>query len=240
MKKITIILLSFMVFSICPAQKKIIYQSGTGVAENLRAVVKKAPYSSGFLEFDNRYEGVKGTARLFDTLFNSSLLLKGQTGYIRIDSDIDIVNNSLVIKESGAKELKEIPSGAVTELLVHKKDTTLIFRPVRELSFEDKVPFDRFCLVLKESPNGFIRVPEKIFIKADYTSPYNTDRRYDELELINKYYIEDSANIYRRVQMNEKSLIKLYPGKKELIKNIFADHPDADVEEKIIFVLNKF
>lgn len=240
MKKIMIILLSFITVSICQAQKKIIYQSGTGVAENLRAAAKKAPYASGVLEFDNRYEGVKGTARLLDTLFNSSLLLKGQTDYIRIDSDIDIVNNSLVIKEPGAKELREIPSGAVAELLVHKKNKTLIFRPVRELSFEDKVPFDRFCQVLKESPNGFIMVPEKKFIKADYIKAYNTDRRYDELELIKKYYIEDAANIYRRVQMNEKSLIKLYPGKKELIKNIFEDNRDADIEEKIILVLNKF
>lgn len=162
------------------------------------------------------------------------------SGYIRFDSDIDLVNNSLIFKEPGVKNLREIPSDAVVELLVHKKDTTLTFRTIRELNLEDQVQGNRFCQVLKESPYGFIRVPEKKFIKADYTSAYNTDRRYDEFELINKYYIEDPGNKYQRVRLNEKSLIKLFPDKKELIKKGFEEKPDAGSEEKIISILNKF
>ena len=240
MKRVIILLFSFL--SVCNlySQNTIVYQSGITGAENLKAIENMGPYTAAAVGFDTRYEGIKGTTRLFDTLFASSLLLRGQTSYIRLNSDLDIVNNSLVFKQSGTGELMEIPSDVVAELIVNKEDKTLIFRNVKEISFKDKIEGNKFYQVLKESPNKFIRIPEKKFIKADYGRVYGPDIRYDELKLIYKYYIEDSGNIFQRVQLNEKSLAKQFPDKKELIYRYFEENPDGDIEEKVISILNQF
>ena len=74
------------------AQKSIGYHSGVTSEQNLRVVANISPYSSG-IGFDDRYQGVKGTPRLFDTLVASSLLIRGEEKYIRMESDLDVVRN---------------------------------------------------------------------------------------------------------------------------------------------------
>lgn len=241
MKKIIILFFSLVSAWNLYSQTAIIYQSGIAGSENLKALENIDPNTVGARGFDFRYEGVKGTTRLFDTLYAASLLLKGQTRYIRLISDIDIVNNLLVYSQSGTKKIMEIPSDPIAELIVHKNDTSLIFRLANNISFETKIDGNKFCQILKESPNSFIRIPEKKFIKADFKKAYGgPDIRYDEFELIYRYYIENSDHIFQKVQLNQKSLIKMYPDRKELIRKYYKENPRDDAEKKFISILSQF
>lgn len=77
-------------------------------------------------------------------------------------------------------------------------------------------------------------------ISSDYRSLYGPDRRYDELKDINKYYISGSDGIFYRVQLNVKSLVKIFPDKKEVIRKELTAKDEAEAELQVIKLLNKF
>lgn len=220
------------------SQKESIYQSGLMGVENLKAIANLSPYSVGGVGFDTRYEGIKGSTRLFDTLVSSFLLVKGQEKYIRFNSDIDVVRNTVLFIQPNTGKMMEIPSDIVTELIFNIDDKELIFRTTKGMSFEKGIKDNKFCQVLKEGPNQFIMIPEKTFVEADYKAAYSPDRRYDEFIHYKRYFIADSENVFHQIQLNKKSLIKMFPGKKELIKNYFKDRSDNN-EEEFISILEK-
>jgi hypothetical protein len=240
MKRIMILFMALLsAVNIFP-QNSIAYQSGIVGEKNLQAAANLSPYSTGAVGFDLRYEGVKGTTRLFDTLITSSLLLKNQTDYIMFKGDIDVVNNSLIFIKAGTGELMEISSDNVVEMRVNIDNKDLIYRTAGELTFEKEIGENKFYQVLKEGPNMFICIPEKKFVEADYNRIYGPDRRYDEFKLNNKYYIQDSDNVLCRVQLSEKSLAKMFPDKKELIKKVFKEDYYIDDEARVISILENF
>jgi hypothetical protein len=240
MKKIIFLLMLSLYISDIYPQNPIIYQSGIMGVENLKAAANLSPYSTSAVGFDTRYEGVKGTTRLFDTLITSYLLVSGQEKYIQLKSDIDLVKNTLVFIQPEKGDLMEISSDYVIELIVNKDDKELKYRTTKELNFENKIPENKFCQVLKEGPNQFIKIPEKKFVEADYKRVYSPDRRYDEFKLSTRYYIADSDNIFHRIQLNKKSLAKLFPDKKQLIFKEFEEKSEGDIEERVVSILNKF
>ena len=240
MKKLIILFLSFLYVLNVYSQKTNIYQSGIIGEENLKAIANLSPNSPGGVGFDTRYEGIKGTTRLFDTLVASLLLVRGQEKYIQFKSDIDVVRNTLVFIHPNTGKLLEISSDIVVELIVNKDDKELIYRTTKGINFEKEIQENKFYQVLKEGPNQFIKIPVKTFIEADYKAAYSADRRYDEFKPANRYYIEDSENIFHQVQLNKKSLSKMFPDKKELINRDFEEKSDDDNEEKVISILKKF
>ncbi len=240
MKKLIILIPAlFCLFSVY-SQKTNIYQSGVIGEENLKAIANLGPNTVGGIGFDNRYEGVKGTPRLFDTLVASYLLVKGQEKYIQFNSDLDIVKNTLLFAHPSTGKLMEIPSDDVIELIVMKDGKELVFKTTKGINFKKNIAENKFYLVLKEGPNQFIRIPEKNFVEADYKAAYSADRRYDEFKPVSRYFIEDSNNVFQQIQLNRKSLLKMFPEKKELINKEFQEKSDADNEEKVISILNKF
>ncbi len=82
-------------------------------------------------------------------------------------------------------------------------------------------------------------VPEKTFIEADYKAAYSADRRYDEYESFNKYFIKGADNVFHQIQLNKKSLVKIFPDKKEMINDAFREKSGEGDEEKIIALLLK-
>jgi len=241
MKRCTILFISFLHIVNIYAQKADIHQSGVMAGQNLKAIENISPYSTGIVfGFDPRYEGIKGTTRLFDTLFASEILFRGQEDYIRLDSDIDLVRNTLIFVHPSTAKLMEISSEFIVEIIVNKNDKQLIYRTTKGFIFEKESQENKFYQVLKEGPNKFIKIPEKKFIEANYQSNYSPNRRYDELKLVHKYYIADSEYIFHLVQLNKKSLAKFFPNKKELINKDFGEDSDGNAEEKVILILKKF
>ncbi len=234
-------ILSIMLFTLTAgySQKINVYQSGISGQENLQAIANISPTSVGGMGFDNRYEGIKGSARLFDTLVTSYLLVRGQEKYIQFNSDIDLVRNTLVFTHPNSGKMMELSSEIVDELVMHKDGVDMIFRTTKGLQFDKGMRENRFFRILLEEPHQFIMVPEKNFIEADYKAAYSADRRYDEYQTLNKYFIKGADNVFHQIQLNKKSLIKLFPGRKDMINDAFREKSEEEDEEKIIAILQK-
>jgi len=239
MKSITILGILFLCSTGLLAQKSIGYQSGVTSEQNLKTIVNISPYA-GALGFDNRYLGVKGTPRLFDTLITTSFLISGEEKYYRMHCDLDLVRNTLLIAESTSGEVMEIKSDHIEELIIHKDDGDLLFKTTAGARFDKEVQENKFYEVLTEGPYQFIKIPVKEFYEADYQRVYSPDRRYDEFKLVSRYYIQGPDSVFYRVQLTRKSLIKAFPDKKELIESNFNEKTASDPEADIITLLNKF
>ncbi len=139
-------ILSVMFFTITSgySQKINVYQSGIVGQENLQAIASISPTSVGGMGFDNRYEGIKGSTRLFDTLLTSFLLVKGQEKYIQFNSDIDVVRNTLIFIHPNSGKLMELSSEIVDELIMNKAGMDMIFRTTKGLQFDKEIRENRF------------------------------------------------------------------------------------------------
>lgn len=235
------LLVFILIFSITGAysQTNNIYQKGLSADQNLNAIVNLAPYSNGGVGFDTRYMGIKGSTRLFDTLMPSFLKIKGKDYYLQLKTDIDLVSNSLLFTHPKTGKMLSLPSDIVSELIIENNGKELIFSTSDGKKFEKKLKEQKFFQVLKVAPVMFIRMPVKTFTEADYKGAYSADRRYDEYETKYRYYISGSDNIFHQIQLNKKSLIKLFPDKKELISNLIESKSYKNSEEMVIAVLEK-
>lgn len=221
------------------AQRPLAYKVGITGENNLHNAIHITPYS-GAMGFDNRYEGVKGTPRLFDTLLASSVLLKGEELFFRIESDLDVVKNALVYLSPSKGMLMEVPSEHISEVIIHKDGNDLIFLTSEGLAFDQEIEGNKFCQLLNEGTYQCIKIPDRKLIEADYQRLYSPDVRYDELQPVSRYYIRGNDSVFHRVQLNRKSLKKVFPDKKEIIESNFNEKTVSDPEAAVIELLGKF
>jgi hypothetical protein len=239
MRKLLISVLFTFLVGLTFSQVSSMYQKGLTAEQNLKAIFNLTSYTSGGAGYDTRYEGIKGSTRLFDTLLTSFLKIKGEKDYMELKTDIDPVTNSLLFKHPKTGKLVGIPSDIVTEVVMKNEGKDLIFRTAEGKYFDKGAKGQKFFQVLKEEPYMFIKVPGKTFIQADYKGAYTSNKRYDEYETTYKYYIYFPDSSYHKILLNKKSLIKLFPDKKEIINKLSNDKSYADDEEMIKLILEK-
>jgi hypothetical protein len=253
MKPLLIVLISFFYLLDSFSQKVNVYQDGSIGAENIKAMI--SPSGNNFVHaFDSRYEGVKGTPNLFNNMVSSYLLGNGQEKYIKVESDIDILSNSVIFRDPSTSNLMEISSDNVKELVFTIYDKDFVYRTTRGLKFEKKIKENKFYQVIREEPYKLIMITFKVFIKADNEPTFNSGRHYDEFRTDRKYYLEDSGGVFHQVIFNnisydciihpskidKKGLAKIYPEKKEIIYRAFEEKPDSVSIERIISILETF
>jgi hypothetical protein len=207
--------------------------------ENMQSVINLNKISQTGITFDTRYEGVKGSPRLTDTLLPTFLKLAGQDYYFEIRADLDLVNNALIYAGSGSGQMYSIPSSDVSEIVINKGGYELVFRTTKGKKFEKELKENRFYQVLSEGKYEFIKVPMKGFIRADYQGAYTADRRYDEYVDETRYYLKGRDDTYYQVQLNKKSLIKVIPEKKEIIEQAFSKSSSDDKEALVMSILEQ-
>ena len=127
MKKMIITLLLILFVSNVYAQENKLYQTGLTAEQNLNAIGNLAPYSTGGVGFDTRYEGIKGSPRLFDTLMPSLLNVKGQDYYIELKTNLDLISNSLIFVNPKTGKLLSIHSDMVNEVKINHEGKEMIF-----------------------------------------------------------------------------------------------------------------
>jgi hypothetical protein len=221
--------------------------------ENIKAMVK--PWGNNFVHtFDSRYEGVKGTPNLFNSLVNSYLMGSGQEKYIQIESDIDILRNTVIFRDPSTGNLMEIPSDNVKELVFNIYNKDIIYRTTRGLKFEKKIKENKFYQVVREVPYRLIMITFKSFVKADNEPTFNSGRHFDEYRTDRKYFLEDSGGVFHQIIFNnitydciihpskidKKGLAKIFPEKKEIIYRAFEENPDSVSLQRIISILETF
>ncbi len=239
MKKLFLFLLFLTAITVVYSQRTNVYQTGVTAQQNLNAVAGLKPYSDGAMGFDNRYEGIKGTPRMFDTLLPSYLLLNDNDIYIKFDTDLDLTGNAVLYIDPKTKTLFELPAESVKELIIENRANELVFRSTAGLNFEKPLKEVRLYQALFEGSVLFIKVPEKKFLEADYKGAYSSDRRFDEYLDVTKYYMSGSDGLLHQVQLSRNSLIKFLPGKKELINSSMSRKTSENNEDMVISLLEK-
>jgi hypothetical protein len=241
MKKIFILLLLMVFISNLYSQENKLLQSGLTAEQNLSAIGNLSRYANaGGTGFDNRYEGVKGSPRLFDTLLPSFLNIKGQDYYLELRTNLDLISNSLIFIYPKTGELLSLSSDIIKEVKIKREGKEMIFRTASGNKFVKDFKEHRFFQVLKEGQYQLIKMPIKKLIEADYKAVYGADRRYDEYTTYYKYYIMNPDSTFHQIQLTKKSLIKLFPNTKELINNTIESKTYTNDEDMVIDFLNKF
>jgi hypothetical protein len=241
MKTLKSTILVLMVLIICPrtyCQSTNVYSKGVTAQGNITEIANMSPYGVGGMGFDERYEGVKGSPRLYDTLYPSLMKVKTQNFHILVDSDIDVAGNKLVFKHPSTGQLMSIPSEIIEEVIISTKDGDHVIRTTSGMEFEKPVGELRFCQILYDGNYQFIKLPVKIFKEADYKNLYSSDRRYDEFETDYRYYITGKRDQLIQVKLNKKNLEKLFPARKDLINEIIK-HGDFSNDEEMVVALLK-
>lgn len=239
MKKFIMLLVLLPIIYRVYSQGNTLYQTGITADQNLKAIGSLAPYSTGGMGFDTRYEGTKGSPLLFDTLYSSFLNVKDQDYYIQLASNLDLIKNSLIFRNPKTGKLLALPSDMVNEIKIDSGGKEMIFRTTKARFFDKDVKEGRFYQVLKDGRYQFIKMPFKKFIEADYKTVYSADRRYDEYITYYKYYIMRTDSTFGQIQLNKKSLIKLFPEKKDLINTAFSEKANGNKEDLVLDILDK-
>jgi hypothetical protein len=239
MKKLSSIAIILLFIIDAFPQGNKLYQTGLTAEQNLNAIGNLTPYSTGGVGFDNRYEGTKGSPRLFDSLMASLLNIKGQNYYIQLRSNLDLISNSLIFINPKTDKLLSISSDIVNEVKINQEGKDMVFRTTKSKYFEKDIKDGEFFQVLKERHFYFIKLPVKKLIAADYKDAYSADRRYDEYITYYKYYIMSSDSIFHQIRLTDKSLIKIFPDKKDLINNAIKGNSYGSDEEMVLDILDK-
>ncbi len=239
MKRILLIVMFILAIGRIYSQGNTLYQTGLTAEQNLNAIGNLARYATGGIGFDNRYEGVKGSPRLFDTLLTSLLKVKGEDYIIQLKSDLDLIGNSLIFMDPKTGKLASIPSAITREVRIFKDGKEMIFRTTNGRRIEKDTKEEKFVQVLKEGKIQFIKLPVKKLIEADYKEVYGADRRYDEYTTYYKYYIMSADSSFHRIQLTKKSLEKMFPDRRELINKTAESKSYDNNEEMVIDILDK-
>jgi hypothetical protein len=221
-------------------QGNILYQTGITAEQNLNAIGKLEPYSTGGVGFDTRYQGVKGSPMMFDTLLTSLINVSGTDYFIELKADLNLIRNSVIFRHPKTGKLLMIPSDIVNEIKIDSGGKMMIFRISRDKCFDKDIKPGRFYQVLKQGKFQFIRIPIKKLIPADYKDVYSSDTRYDEYTTHYRYFIMNTDSTFNQVQLTKKSLVKLFPAKKDLIESIARSENFVNKEEMVISILDKF
>ena len=241
MKKGLLIISAVLLALILPVngQDKKGIKVGMTSEQNLQALTNPSLYSTT-TGFDERYQGVKGSPRLLDTLLPSTVLLKDGEGYYEVTTDIDVVRNTMLFILPASGDLLEVASSFIEELTYHTRYGDLLFRTTEGLKFDREMKGTRFYQVLSEGPHMFIKIPDRKFLEANYTGLYSPDKRYDEYVPDDKYFIMGGDSVLYRVQLTRKSLSKVFPSQAKLINSNFSEKSGVDPEQQVIRLLKMF
>jgi hypothetical protein len=236
MKRLIIQAVSLFLFTSVFSQQTNPYQKGVTAEKNLSAIFNVSPYTPGGVGFDTRYQGVKGTPRLFDTLQPALVWINRDTNYYLINADLDVYQNRLIFRHPKTNNLMSIPSGIVNEVIFTIGNRKVKFKSVQTEKFERDAKKEKFYQVMNEKLL-FIRIPLKIFNEADYKNLYGPDRRFDEFDLQYQYYYMDRDSIFHKIIPNQRTLSKLFPDYKTLIESVVEEKKYSNNDEMVARIL---
>lgn len=238
--RFTLIVCISLLFADSYSQENTVYQKGLSAEQNLKAINDITPYTVGGMGFDTRYEGVKGSPRLYDTLCPSLIKISGQKFYINLLSDLDLFRGNLLFIHPRTGKLLSLGSDYVEEAIFTYQGRDYLYRTSRGLQFDKEVKETKFFQVINDTLPEFIKMPVKVLIEADYKALYSADRRFDEFDTKYRYYIMGEDNIFHQVQLNRKSLEKLFPDKKEIIRRVSESDKSDNSETMVLRILKEF
>ncbi|MGY2132816.1 hypothetical protein ACW9KT_11355 [Hymenobacter sp. HD11105] len=204
-----IFIITLGVFASLQAQaqgQSTVVASGNAAQENIQALVD----GSAFVRFDNRYEGVRGTPYLVRAWVPGKLQLANKAQAPEVKLKYDAAQRLLLMlrpsKDSMYLDMNKIEGFA---LLDPTKSEPRNFQ--RFYDAPDPGLRREYFEVLVPGNYSLLKLQRKTLQKANYSSPYSADRRYDELIDQTDYFVRTADGRLQPIKLNQKSLIAALP-----------------------------
>lgn len=186
------------------------------------------------LLMDNRYQGIKGSPRLFDKWYPAEIVLNGGQKHQNIPFKLDVFENQELITKNQAGDSLFIKENMVSYFSIYNEDTkiTHTFKRFKEKS-TDKKPI--FFDVLHEGKYSLLAKRYKNFSPADFKGGYSAQRFYDEYTNVTDLFIKiPETEDLVKIKPNKKSILKVLSGKdKELSALIDKENLDLKNEQDL-------
>lgn len=178
--------------------------------------------TSMFRTFDNRYEGVKGFATVFeDFVYGNVNMTSGERAEGQ-ELNYDAVTNELIVRSRIYKKVLAVRHDLVVSFeLVDDKGDTLFFKKVMEGKAFHHVVYE------SKRMNMYIKYGKSV-LKANYGGAYNANaRNYDEFTEDNVFLFSKEGEALEAIKPGRKAFEEKFPNQKDLIKKYFKDNkPD--------------
>jgi hypothetical protein len=237
MRKASILLIFICMSQILSAQTK------TGSYErsptNINSIANISPVDAGAVGFDDRYEGVKGTPLLFDDWKTGNLFLKDNSWVRNLKLNLNVHDNILYLLTAENEEIFAIPNQEISEVHIISDAGTRIYRNYLPEQFDKKIKPDLLFEILAQGEYTFLKLSKKLFKEADYKAAYSADRRYDEYVSSTIYYLSHKEEPFVKIKPTRKNLQKLFPKKKNQIREIAERSGFSEGEELVMLVIKE-
>jgi hypothetical protein len=239
MRKILTILICILAITPAYSQGVNTFQHTEDINRKLKALSTTTPDKPGGYIIDDSYEGVKGETCLFEKFLPLLVKVRESDYYLPVEANLDLVRNYFLYKEPVTNQIMSIPSERIVEVVIKSDKENLVFKTTKDLVLKPEIKEIKFIQVLKKEPVEIFKIPFKILIPSDYKGAYTAKRRYDEYKTTTRYYVLSHDNTYNQIRLTIKTLIRLFPDKKDTIIKAFRDKSDSDDEARFLSVLEK-
>ncbi|UXE66938.1 MAG: hypothetical protein KA713_21330 [Chryseotalea sp. WA131a] len=171
-------------------------------------------------QFDNRYQGIKGSPLFWDGYVSGVLKFKDGRIYRVKSLNYDLVDDSFIYKlESDNRVL--VLKNAET----FKADSSLCpedFCFFKRFDFSNSEAPSGYFAVLAEGRNFFLCKISKTILKADFKGAYSANQNMDRFIEERRFYIVDPDGKISLFKNSQKSVTELFPLNKNLIKDLIS------------------
>jgi hypothetical protein len=133
-----------------------------------------------------------------------------------------------------------ISANKVSEIIIRDGSSDLVYRTMEGTHLKKSTSDFVFYQVLNNNPYQLIKVPLKDFVEADYKQAYSPGRQFDEFNTTYKYFIISADGTLNQCQLTERSLMKIFPDRKNLIKNVSRGKSFDSKEAMVTEILRNF
>lgn len=179
---------------------------------NLEQLGNLGSFNVGAVAFDNRYEGVKGSALLFDNWKIARIRFVGQdTLGIPVKMNVDVyAGNIAVLLPSGSIGQSALRNAQEFQLQEDgRPGNTYRVAPERDISGSGNAIM--LYEVIYDGNVQLLKSIKKIFREADYKGAYAMGNPYDEIITETDYWLGRPGEPYEKIKLRRKDMQKAMP-----------------------------
>ena len=172
-------------------------------------------------QFDNRYEGIKGTPFLFDVWTEGRIMDAKGTEYQNLSIKYDAYQHEILVNvQSRGSFYLEKNFARVFYMKDPKSAEWLKFILATDSENQQKNQYYQEVAVGKATLLEEFHIT---LIKADFQGAYSQDRPYDEFQKSSIYYLQWKDGTMSKLKTSRKGLINAFPDHEEEIKKFIKE-----------------
>ncbi len=195
--------------------------SGNDSQENIFKIGGSGAATGVVRQFDNRYEGVKGSPFYLDDWVKGTVTMQNGQRAENIQLKFNAYENELLMNQSktGAVYIpkKQISSFSLQDPEINRE---VLFQKLPHHKKGDQTHFYRVLYKGKVSLYKDIVV---VFEKADYQGGYSNDKTFDEFKTYSNYYYNGELDLeFHKLKTSPSGIAKAFPDHSSEIKKFIS------------------